>query len=288
MSFETVMGALSPWMVGAEALAAVGADLQRAEGAAVPAPVTEAVGAIRAAAGLGDVAEIPAPQRAMLLGIIRLTLHQALDVLDHPDRAPGWTFDAPAILDGWGRGSAMVPALLAAAHPDLASVGRFLDVGTGVGLLAVAAATVWPDSEIVGIDPWPPSLARARANVGAAGLGDRITLREQRLADVAEVETFDCVWVPTFFLSEEDLGSGVKTAVSAVRPGGWIVLGRNREMPVALANAVATLRVVRAGGTPLAADPAIALLEGVGCTDVHVPALPPHVPIEFVLGRRPH
>jgi SAM-dependent methyltransferase len=200
---------------------------------------------------------------------------------------PGWSFTDTAILDGWGRGSAMVPAMIAAAHPDLASVGSFLDVGTGVGLLALAAATVWPDSTIVGIDTWEPSLERARANVDQAGLGSRITLRTERLAEVADVDAFDCAWLPTFFLSDEDLDGGVQVAAKAVRPGGWIVLGRNRAMPVPLANAVATLRVVRAGGSPVDADDASARLERAGCVDVHVPDLPPHVPIELVLGRRP-
>jgi tRNA1(Val) A37 N6-methylase TrmN6 len=68
----------------------------------------------------------------------------------------------------------MIPALIATAYPDLVNVRSFLDVGTGVGLLAVAAARVWPAATIVGIDPWEPSLERARANVAQAGLDGRM------------------------------------------------------------------------------------------------------------------
>ena len=79
----------------------------------------------------------------MILGLIRLSLHQATDLVEEPDRAPGWTYTNTAILDGYGKGSSMIPGLIASAHPDLADVTSFLDVGTGVGLLAVAAANVW-------------------------------------------------------------------------------------------------------------------------------------------------
>ena len=63
----------------------------------------------------------------MVTGLIRMGLHQASDLLDDPGRPPGWTFTDPAILQGWGRGSAVVPGVLAAAVPELAGVRSFLD-----------------------------------------------------------------------------------------------------------------------------------------------------------------
>ncbi len=71
----------------------------------------------------------------------------------------------------------MVPPMIAGANPALQDIASFLDVGTGVGQLAVAAAGLWPRATIVGIDVWQPSLERARANVAQAGLGERIELR---------------------------------------------------------------------------------------------------------------
>ena len=176
MSFEDVMAAVMRWTTATEALAALGAELSLAQtGDSPPPEIADALGAVSMAAGLPAIEDLDPQQRAIALGVIHLYVHQALDMLEEPGRAPGWTFTDPVILDGWGRGSTMVPAVIAHAHPDLADVTSFLDVGTGVGLLAVAATTIWPSAQIVGIDPWTPSLDRATDNVDQAGLGDRIT-----------------------------------------------------------------------------------------------------------------
>jgi hypothetical protein len=82
---------------------------------------------------LAGLDELTGPQRQMVTGLIRLGLHQAADLLDDPGRPPGWTFTDPAILQGWGRGSAVVPGALAAAVPELAGVRSFLDVGSVSG-----------------------------------------------------------------------------------------------------------------------------------------------------------
>ena len=123
-------------------------------------------------------------------------LHQATDLLDDPGRPPGWTFIDPVILQGWGRGSAVVPGALASAVPELAGVRSFLDVGSGIGLLAVAAAGVWPQATVVGIDVWGPSLEAAAANDRVAGLGDRIILRDQDVAALDDSDAYDCAWFP--------------------------------------------------------------------------------------------
>jgi SAM-dependent methyltransferase len=208
--------------------------------------------------------------------------------VDDPGRAPGWTYTDPAILDGWGRASMMVPPMIAASHPDLATVERVLDVGAGVGLLAVSAAGVWPGATIVGIDPWEASLDRARANVAQAGLGDRITLRAEDLAAIDDEDEFDCVWIPSFFLSEADLEKGLPAAVRALRPGGWIALATSRGAPDAIGDAVAALRVIRGGGVVLDTTRALELLAAAGCEDAHVAPPPPGpAPLDLVLGRKP-
>src|SRR5690242_7929532 len=109
MSFEDVIGTVMQWATATEALAAVGAELSLAEGGgSAPPEIVAALQGVSTAAGLADLDDLAPPQRAMLASIVRLYLHQALDVIEHPDRAPGWTFTDPAILDGWGRGSMMV------------------------------------------------------------------------------------------------------------------------------------------------------------------------------------
>ncbi|HXJ28874.1 MAG TPA: hypothetical protein VNH17_24415, partial [Streptosporangiaceae bacterium] len=135
MSFEDVMTAVGRWMVATEALAAAGAELALAGPQNGGDPdVTAAVRGVSAAAGLPPLGELPPPQREIVAALIRMCLRQAQDLVDDPGRPPGWTFTHPDILAGWGRGSAMVPGLLAAA-PQFTEVRSFLDVGTGVGLL---------------------------------------------------------------------------------------------------------------------------------------------------------
>ena len=287
MAFEDVMGVVSRWLVATEALAALGAELTLMQ-SAEPAPpeIVAALRAVSVAAGLGDLGELAPQQQAMVALQVRLYLRQAADLLDDPAREPGWTYTDPVILDGWGRGSAMVPMMMA-ANPELQAVESFLDVGTGVGLLAVAAAGVWPNATIVGIDTWDASLERARANVAQAALGDRVTLRTQNAADVDEEDCYDCVWIPTFFLTEGNLSRALPGLVRATRPGGWIVLGRFAPPPDPLAEATGTLRTIRGGGFDLDAKHAVELLQQAGCASVHAAPRVGPVPLELILGQKP-
>jgi SAM-dependent methyltransferase len=288
MPMEDVIATVMQWATATEALAALGAQVSLAQsGTEAPPEIDAALRAVTSAAGLTDLDDLAPPQRAMLIGIVRLYLRQSTDLLDEPARSPGWTYTDPVILDGWGRGSTMVPPLIAGAHADLADVESFLDIGTGVGLLAVAAANVWPKAHIVGVDPWEPSLERARAHVGEAGLADRITLRRQDVVELDDIDTYDCVWVPTFFLTEGVLEKALPSLFRSLRPGGWLALGQFRTPPDPLANAVTALRTVRGGGAELDEERGLGLLEQAGCESVHVFEPPPGAPLSLVLGQRP-
>jgi SAM-dependent methyltransferase len=288
MAFEEVMGAVMGWTTSTEALAAVGAELTLAQtGEKAPPEIADALHAVSTAAGLPDLSDLAPPQRAMVIGLIRLYLHQSLDLLEAPGREPSWTFTDPVILDGWGRGSMMVPMLIAGSHPDLADVESFLDVGTGVGLLAVAAAGVWPRAAIVGVDTWAPSLERAGVNITEAQLGDRITVRDQRAEDVDDVDAYDCIWLPTFFLSEQSLEDAMPSLFRALRRGGWFALGRFRPSPDPLVEATAALRTIRSGGSDMDAKRATEVLEHAGCESVHTVPPPGPMPLELILGQKP-
>jgi predicted O-methyltransferase YrrM len=146
---------------------------------------------------------------------------------------------------------------------------------------------VWPNATIVGIDRWAPSLERARANVAQAGLDARITLRKQELVELDDVDEYDGVWVPTFFLTEAVLGEALPRIVRATRPGGWIALGRMAPPPDPLAEATNTLDVIRGGGSHLDAKRAVEVLEEAGCTSVHTAPRTGPAPIELILGQKP-
>jgi SAM-dependent methyltransferase len=286
MPFEDVMANMQRMLLATEALAAIGAELtlkQPGQESGDPG-VQAALGAVSAAAGI-DLDSLAPPQQAMILGMIRLYFAQADDLLREPGRAPGWTYTDPLVLDGMGRGSMMIPQLLA-AQPEFGSVDSLLDVGAGVGLLALSAANVWPSATVVGIDVWEPALERARANVKNADLDDRITLRNQNVTDLDDVDAYDCAWLPTFFLDEEAMPPAVSSVKRALRTHGWIVLGLFASPPDPVAQAATKLRTIRGGGSDLDPKRASDLLRKAGYESVRTIEPNGPAPIVFVIGRK--
>jgi predicted O-methyltransferase YrrM len=181
----------------------------------------------------------------------------------------------------------MVPGLLAAAAPQFAGVRSFLDVGTGVGLLAIAAARTWPAAAVTGIDIWEPSLEIAAGNIKAAGLTDRVTVRRADVTSIDETGSYDCAWFPTFFVSEPVFGAAVPRLVRSLRPGGWLVLGRMAPPPDPVAQAASALRTIRGGGADFAAPRLASALEAAGCASVGALPRTGPAPMEFIVGQRP-
>jgi SAM-dependent methyltransferase len=287
MSFEGVMTAVGRWMTATEALAAVGAELTLSQSTQPAHPdLARALRAVSAAADLPSLDELAPPQREMCAAVIRMCLRQALDLVDDPSRPPGWTFTDPDILAGWGRGSMMVPGALAAA-PELGDIGSFLDVGTGVGLLAIAAARTWPTATITGIDIWDPALRIAAENIESAGVGDRVAVRREEVTELDESESYDCVWFPTFFVSEAVLDAAVPRLVRSLRRGGWLVLGRMAPPPDPVAEATNSLKTIRNGGADFDAKRLAAGLEAAGCVSVRTLPRQGPGPLEYVIGQRP-
>ncbi|MEZ4365441.1 MAG: 50S ribosomal protein L11 methyltransferase [Kofleriaceae bacterium] len=61
---------------------------------------------------------------------------------------------------------------------------RVLDVGAGSGILAIAAALLWPTATVVATDNDPIAVAACAENTAANGVGDRITSVATPLAEV--------------------------------------------------------------------------------------------------------
>jgi SAM-dependent methyltransferase len=285
MGFDQAMQKAMQWGLTAESLGALSAYVQLGADGGDPG-VRERLRAVTDAAGLAELDELEPAQRAMLAALVRSALKQALDLAEEPARKPGWAYTDPGVLDGWGRGSSAVPGMIAAVAPEIGQVGSLLDVGTGVGLLAVGATNVWPDVEVVGIDTWEPSLERAKQHVSDAGVAERVELRNQDVVDVHDVDRFDCVWVPTFFLTAAGLDAALPNLVRALKPGGWIVLGRFLPLPDPSANAMLDLRTYRFGGHLLDEQRSVELLQKCGCSNVRVTSAPPPVQMSFTLGQK--
>jgi ubiquinone/menaquinone biosynthesis C-methylase UbiE len=71
--------------------------------------------------------------------------------------------------------------------------GRVLDVGCGVGRVAVAIAKAFPKCEVVGLDPDPESIRQAREAAAKEGLQDRIQFVARSTRDLDRGDGFDLI-----------------------------------------------------------------------------------------------
>lgn len=245
MALMDQMAKINQLMTGVDALAALGARTS-ADPDQMDPGIAGRLDAVIAAAGF-DVHDLAPEERAMVAGFVRTALAQAEELLERPSRGPGWAHTDPTVLQGQGRASASVVNLLAGVVGD-ASIGSFLDVGTGVGMISITAAQRWPDASVVGIDIWEPALQLAEKNVAEAGVSDRVEIRDQDVADLDESGSYDLAWLPTFFLPPELLETAVANVVEATKPGGTVVVGQWREPEDDLRRATVSLRTYRDGG----------------------------------------
>ena len=278
-----------------DALAALGAELRaQTEDIEVPTEIRRLLAAITRELGC-DLDGLSTDDRRQVADGIRSCFIQAAELLEDPDRSPGWVYDDPVVLQSQGGTSISVARLICRIVPELdeldgrlsAGDGAFLDVGTGVAALTIEVARTFPTLRIVGIDPWRAALDLARGNVQAAGMGDRITLREQAVEDLTDVDAFDMVWIAGPFLppavTEPALGRGL----AALRAGGWLVLGAYAGGAEPLAGLLAALRTLRGGGRVMDASESVELMSETGFTDVRPIERTWPAPVELVVGRRP-
>ena len=242
--------------------------------------VVDALGAREHVDGLDD------GERSVVLSFARSYLGQAVDLVEDPTRAGSWSYADPVLLQAQGSASAVVARLIADAGLGSADA-RILDVGTGVGGLAVAFATRFPESTIVGIDPWEPALALARERVAAAGLNGRVVLLNQTIQELEDPDGFDLVWLPSFFIPEPVLDTALARIHTLMRPDATLVFGTydvTGDEP--LASAVHDLFTVRAGGSVVYPGEAIARLGRAGFDDAREIERDWDAPLRLVVGRR--
>jgi predicted O-methyltransferase YrrM len=181
-----------------------------------------------------ELAPLLAPQaKEVLLAQLRSTDLQSRQLIDgarNSDLAPGWQHTDPMLLEAQGRsGQGAMPAMVQAIrqNPELAArldqpSASFLDVGVGVGVIAIELCRAFPALRVVGLEPAPAPLAQAHANVAAAQLADRIELREQGVQDLQDSEAFDLAYVAQVFIPDEVFEAGLARVWRALRPGGWM------------------------------------------------------------------
>ena len=115
---------------------------------------------------------------------------------------------------------ASVPQLVA----DLARGGRVLDVHCGGGRWLIAVARRFAGVNGVGVEFEADSVARARANVLAAGLERRITIEHGDVTAPGRGGEFDLAYFQYALHQLPDPVASLREAWAAVRPGGRLIV----------------------------------------------------------------
>jgi methylase of polypeptide subunit release factors len=206
-----------------------------------------------------------------------------------------WADQSDAALLAQGVSSGRVASgflrLVSVAMPGLAGTvarpgARMLDVGTGVGGLAVALAELLPQLTVVGIDVLPRVLALAERVRAASPAADRVVLRHQDVAALDEEDAYDLIWLPSPFLPEETLLAAVPAVARALRRDGWLMLGHGKYGSDPVEDAINRFKTTAFGGTPVDDRRAQQLLADAGLAAVSTAPTPLGSP-GVTVGRRP-
>jgi SAM-dependent methyltransferase len=185
---------------------------------------------------------------------------------------PGWSHTDPDLLQAQGTLSGAFARLLD-AMPEVverisARDAAFLDVGAGVGAIAIGLCRRFGALHCVALEPQEAPLVLARRNIEAAGLAGRIDLRRQPIEELEDVERYDVAWLPLPFLPTDIVEQALRRAWRALKPGGWALVASIDADGDDLAATTARLRCALWGGAPVAADELAELLTRAGFVDV--------------------
>lgn len=293
MSFETLIGMVQRLGASVEVLAAIGGELNlRRTGLDADPEMRQRLADVVRGIDPTLLDGVGPDQEAIALAAIQSTFRLAVDLLDQPARAPGWAFDDHGTLQAMGQMSRRIIRSIdafAEQRPNLRSVlaqpGKFLDIGTGVGWLAIEAARTWPAMDVVGIDIWEPSLELARANVVQNELEHRVELRAQDVATIDANEALTVGWVPGPFLPRDVVTTALANLRQALLPGGWLVFGTFPAPPDPVGQMLTALKIVRSGGHPWTTAEMEQQLHTLGFEEVETFA--PGAIVVLVVGRKP-
>ncbi len=251
--------------------------------------MSETSGGVVPAAGLAEIVNS---------GSVDIAAVSAANILQTAGMLSGaaaWASQNDEALLAQGRGSAQAAAAFKMfGLPMLEGLGdlfdgespQMLDVGVGVGAMAVAYCRTFPGLRVVGLDVLPRALELARRQVGEAGLAERIELRQQDVASLEDDRTYALAWLPAPFVPRPALEAGLPRLAKALVPGGWLMMAHGKLHDDPLQNALSRFQTTVYGGAAVDEDEAQALLRGVGLEQVLSPPTPEGAPA-ITVGRRP-
>jgi SAM-dependent methyltransferase len=102
---------------------------------------------------------------------------------------------------------------------------RLVDLHCGGGRWLIAIARRFPRTSLLGVEFQPDSVARARANVEAAGLTDRIAIEEADIPAIDKsVGMFDLAYFQYAIHQLDDPVAALRAGHRALRPGGRLLV----------------------------------------------------------------
>ena len=119
--------------------------------------------------------------------------------------------------------------------PEVGRIGRFLDLGGGAGVVAVALAQVMPKATGVVVE-LPPTAEVVRKNVDESGLSGRISIMSGDLEQVDFGHGYGLVWCSSVLHFIRDMESTIRKVRSALAPGG-VFVSAHAEIPGSPADA---------------------------------------------------
>ncbi|HEY3336579.1 MAG TPA: class I SAM-dependent methyltransferase [Candidatus Limnocylindrales bacterium] len=114
---------------------------------------------------------------------------------------------------------ASVPELVVSLRPGT----RILDIHCGGGRWLIAMARRFPGTTLTGVEFEPDSVARARANVAAAVLSERITIEQGSVEAVGHPGEYDLGYFQYALHQLPDAPAALRSAWAAIAEGGWLV-----------------------------------------------------------------
>ena len=115
---------------------------------------------------------------------------------------------------------AALPQLVA----DLSRGGRVVDVHCGGGRWLIAMAQRFPALELVGVEFEADSVSRAHAKVEAAGLTDRITIRQASATKPGHTGEYVLAYFQYALHQLSDAPAALRAAWAALHPGGRLLV----------------------------------------------------------------
>jgi predicted O-methyltransferase YrrM len=282
MDTTELQARLRTWHEAAWSLAAVAIALDEGAHARLRDVAEEVMTALGMPRGPGRLDLLAGTRPDQVAAQASATLYQTSSLLRRPD-AP-WSDLPDDVLLAQDRTSArQVQMFRESAYPELPELAarmrrpdaRMLEVGTGVGGLAIAFAESHPELRVVALDTDPRMLRLAEARRASSPAGDRVLLREADVSQLDEHGVYDLVWLPAPFLPPDPLAAAIHGTAKALKPGGWSVLSHLKLDGAPLSNALGRFELELLGGTVVEADEARALLAQAGLVNLHILTTPP-------------